>query len=494
MSECGPNYSKNPEVLQKILDDPNNNLGEIAKKAGLDEKCQKIAKTHTDQFMNETKVAAMFITPFGGGGVAVSNNNAQLKMDNEMMESGCGAFSITANTILASTANISCNFNSTTSGNETVANSSNSISFNTIAPSREVAQDINETIVRMGAQVTEAMQLLQLATKGKNESDEIFELRLQKIQDSIKSLIDAKAQFQKINPTRANVSNSNLNFRIDSSMKVKSEQQMTQTVANALKIEASNVASAVAFNKISQATGVNALSNDTKTLIQNKVNNEMINQTKNINHIINNNKATAGSDNDIYIEIAGSVEGLNLDVGIKSQMDIASQQLVKAAMNIGNTIAASVVAETFAANDLTSTSKGLEDLVKASNDGLAEQLRISNEGSNKFTSSFMGIFGNIFMIGTLIAIAVVLFIPIVIPSLANIFPPPVKYALFAILGYLIFAWFMSWPPYSSPSKRTIGTERFMDDYQSVFQQAYTPTNPRKPMRSHNPYDRQVVLQ
>ena len=492
MAGCGPNYVNNAEVLAKTLEDPNNSLGEIAKKAGLSETCQKIAQTKTRQFMNETKAAAMIITPFGGGGFAASNNQASLDLDNAMKESGCGAFAITANTILSSTANITCNFNSTTSGNETVANSSNRINFKTISPSQEVAKDIQNTILEMGRDINVSAMLLQNARQGAKESDAVFELRLLKLEGAVLALIESKNQFQKINPLRANVTNSNLNFRIDSSMKVRSEQQMTAAVGAALTIETANVAAAVAFNKISQITGVNALTNDTKTMIQNKVNNEVVNQTKNINHIINNNKATANSDNSIDIEIAGSVEGLNLDVGIKSQMDIAAQQLVKTAVNIGNTISAKIVAEIYSTNEQATRSAGLDDLIKASNDGLAEQLEISNEGSNKLMSSFTGIFGSIFMIGTLIAIAVVLFLPIVIPSLANIFPPPVKYALIAILAYLIIAWFLSWPPYSkSPDKRI---ERFMYDYQKNIHQGYTMKNPRKPTRSHNPYDRQVVLQ
>ena len=492
MSGCDANYVNNADVLAKTLDDPNNSLGEIAKKAGMSETCQRTAQTKSKQFMNETKASGMVITPFGGGGFAVSNNQASLDLDNAMAEAGCGAFAVTAATIIASTSNITCNFNSTTSGNETVANSSNTITFTTVSASQEVAKEIKEIIRDMGTDINTFATLIGTTRQGATESDAVFELRLLKLETAVLSLIDSKTQFQKINPIRANVTNSNLNFRIDSSMKVRSEQQMTGEIAAALTIEAANIAAAIANNKISQETGVNALTNNTKTMIQNKVNNEIVNQAKNINHILNNNKAIANSDGNIYIEIAGSVEGLNLDVGIKSQMDIATQQLVKTATNIGNMISSKIIAEIYSANDQTSRSAGLDDLIKASNDGLAEQLKISNEGSNKLMSSFTGIFGNIFMFGTLIAIAVVLFLPIVIPALGNMLPPPVKYALFAILAYLILAWFLSWPPYSkSPDKRI---ERFMYDYQKNIHQGYTMTNPRKPTRSHNPYDRQVVLQ
>ena len=486
-----PDTAPSSEVRAKLLQDPSNSLDNLAKQTGMSDKCVQVAKTQSGQVMNDAKVLAVGLWGGAAGATTTTTNN----LDNSMMQSGCGAFALTANTLLSSTANMSCNFNSTTSGQTTTTNSNNSVTFETVAPSAAVVASINATVASNFAAIATLANSINTVNQRNNESDAAFNARLKAIADNVAVLKQLAQDYQDNNPTAGDIKNSNLTFTIKAGVTVKSAQSMNSTASSSILEHARAVAGAVAFNKLSQATGVNSLTPESKSMVQNKINTEISNQAVNINHLITKNTATVNQSGVIHIKIAGSVIGSTINTNLSSQMEVAVSQVVKAAVHIGNTVGAAIIGDIHTTDDSTQVSKGLSDLIDSANKGLTDEITQADKGQNAFFSGFESLIGNIFVIAAIVAVAVVFFLPNIVPSLANVFPPPIKYALIAILVYLVVAWFISFPPFSKPPDKRID-ERFLQGGVDGMLQGYSMTNPKKPVYSQfqRPYHHEIVLQ
>ena len=128
-----------------------NNLSTIAKNVGMTQKCQQMAHTHSDQFMTDSKAAGGFLFAAAAAANTTTNNS----LDNTMMQSGCGAFALTANTMMNETNNITCNINRTFSSQTQTAKVGASINLKTVRPtpeaSREAARHITTTQATIAA-------------------------------------------------------------------------------------------------------------------------------------------------------------------------------------------------------------------------------------------------------------------------------------------------------------------------------------------------------
>ena len=223
---------------------------------------------------------------------------------------------------------------------------------------------------------------------------------------------------------------------------MKTVQNVTSDMHAKIQNSVKNIASAVAFNKVSQATGVDSLTSNSKQFLQNKVTNAVNNQTNNIKSQISQSKMHLGADGSINLTFAGPVDGSNIEANLTSQASMQVNQIITSAVTIGASVAADIT------NDIASTSEsdakdaGLADMIKAANAGLAEQIKTSDAGQNKFFKGFFSMIGNMWLMLGIAAIAILMFFP----QVTKIFPPPIRFALMGVIAVLIlFWWFGIWP-------------------------------------------------
>ena len=430
-----------------FLNDPSNSLANIAKNIGMSEKCQQITRTQTSEVMNSTMLGFGGISVFGIGGGGGTSATTGSSLDRSLLQAGCGVFSVTANTILNSTRNISCILNKT-SGTINISGASNSnISINV---GIESIKALNDLVTLSQNSVNASRHTIANMRQG-TDSDFAFRYKVDTIRTSMS---DAQTSLDKLTSEIADagsITNSTITTVVSNTTSIKSNQSTTNFNMDTVKNDIKNIAGAAAFNKLSQVSGVDSLTSDSRTALQQKISESIDSQSNNIKNLITGTKINRDASGDITITVAGSIKGSTLNLSATTLIDMSVEQVVKSAIAIGNSTASSIIASLSSSGDTSTKTAGEEALLKEINDGLAKQIKIAEEGQNKFFGSLFGMITNGFIIAAVIAVAVVFFLPIVVPSLANIFPPPIKYALLGILAYLIVAWFISWPPFSKPT-------------------------------------------
>ena len=472
-------------TIADVTNNPDNSLGSMAKKMGMSAECQRIVKSHASEFMVETVGAG--ISFFGAVGIA--NTTTGAKIDRELKESGCGTFSASADKILNSTRNIGCILNNTKTDQVLKTNSGSTISVNLLPQSQSLTDSINTAMTGYTNNISD----LGLAVA------KLSNLALvPALERMVNKLIVARDEFAKDNPLGSNVRGSTINLSINSNVNIFNTQALTSTQISSIKSNVTDIANAAAIHKLSELSGVDALSPAAKSILQTEINKEVTAQSAIISDKIVNNKITVSSDNTLNFNVYGSIIDSNILLNITSQFDITISQLVKSGISIGNKVAAKLISTATSSDDTTVITEGLEALIAAINDGLAKQITEANKGHNAFFGSFFSMISNVFIMAAVIAVAVVFFLPSIVPSLLNIFPPWLKYALIAILVYLIVAWFISWPPFLPSKPDTRMDEMYIPDNRrgQGMRKSYIPTRPKKPEISQFtvPYGFTTVLQ
>lgn len=430
-----------------FLNDPDNSLANIAKKIGMSERCQRITGLNTTENTGSGYVGGV---GFGGGifgavGGVIQTTGSTL--DRSLIEAGCGVFSVTANTILNSTRNISCILNNTSTNINISGVSNANITLNIGGDSIRALQNI---ITETQKTVSESLNTIANMRQG-TDSDFAFKYRADILLTSITSMQTSLAELMSEVVDAGGIIDSTVTSAVSNTDTIKSGQTLSAVNLDDVKNDMKNIAGAVAFNKLSQVSGVDSLTSDSRTGLQQKISDSIDSQTNNIKNLTTGTKITRNDSGGITIDVAGRIKGATLTLNATTLTDMNVTQIVKSAIAIGNSTASSIVASLSSSGDTSTKTAGEEALIKEINDGIAKITKIEGENANKFFGSFFGMISNGFIIAAVIAVAGVFFIPIVVPSLANIFPPWLKTALIAVLVYLIVAWFISWPPFSKPT-------------------------------------------
>ncbi len=442
---CPTNDPARNAALQ--ANDPANNLSAIAKNVGMTQKCQQVAHTHSDQFMTDTKAAAATLIAAIGATNTTTNNS----LDHTMMQSGCGAFALTANTMMNETNNITCNINSTFSSQTQTAKVGAAINFKTVRPTPKAIKEITDHITKTQANIdhmSDAANMPTMADAGNNV--EALKVLIGLKKDAIRQANANLALYTKQNPTSAGVFGSKINLTLKQSIKMSSSQHVSAEVHTKIQNSVKNIAAAVAFNKVSQTAGVDSLSSNSKQFLQQKVTQAVNNQQNNIKSQISQNTMSLNADGSINMTYQGPIVDSSIIANLSSQAEMQINQVITSAVTIGQQVAADITNQIATTNAATSDVKGLDEMIKQANEGLAKQIKTADEGQNKFFSGFFSMIGNMWLMLGIAAVVVLMFFP----EISNVIAPgPLKYVLAAILMYLIFAWFFSFWPFGKSEKK-----------------------------------------
>ena len=408
-------------VKSMVNSDPKGDkMADIAKSIGMDEKCQKQSRTFSDQSMMDSDTLAVAGGLWGVAGAANSTTVTNNINENQMQESGCGSFAIAASTILNETANISCTLNSSLTGQTTEVNAGARITLRTVRPSQEAIKNINETITKLNGDLKDVsigyppVQFM---------PEEVAKNALIAHQNIVKTQADALKAYIAENPTSANIKDTKVNMTLKNSVKLKASQNITTSHQAKMEDSIKKIAAASAQQRMSADLGFNASSPNSKSIIQNKVNNIFKSEKKNIEEKIQNSFTKAVSSNEILVEVEGSIIGSELNLDMMVQTSVQTSQAVKSGISIGHRVAAEMGSELITTSESDAKAAGFDDLVREANEGLAKQIKAKGESD----AATMGGMGSAFSgLGLLMLIPLLLILGVLFfaPKLVSAFIPP----------------------------------------------------------------------
>lgn len=339
-SQCGENNTTvGPQKcpcpkLQEVSD----KSPELARSMGLNEQCIKTASNTNTAAQGSI---AGFSLSFMGGFVGQTSIQT---MNDTMSESGCGDFFLNVQEIINNNNSISCTLlnASVESSSTAIANAEINI---TTTPLTQTDQKIVDNIVN---------NITDLAIASGNAKYTIV------IEKTIKSLCGVLHVItdRTINFTDSRIENTvNQKIKQLSSLTVSQEQ----SVAN----NYSNISRVAAVQNLQNTLGVRALSPNTRSVIDNKINENFNNITNNIANIINNNNVNVNSDGSINITSSGNIDIKDTTINNTIEIDIITQAIQKSAIGQGVEIASTIINEATSSATSENVSKGIEDLAIA---------------------------------------------------------------------------------------------------------------------------------
>jgi len=452
-----PNACKGKEQEKKNISsmskgDPEAAAADIAKSIGMDKECQKAASSHLSQNMVDTDTMAGAITMFGGGMASNSTTTSDLDAGSAMMEKGCGSFAVAASTIMNETASISCTMNSTLTGQTVVVKSGAKITVKTKRPSELVSAAILKVTSHNSTKLAEI--IMKETFIPANVPEHMMPLYVRKMdlkEANVARYQKAMADYNESFPINADLVDSTLDLRISSTIKLKSEQNIQASHKAAISNSIKNIAAAAAEQKMSADMGFQAGSANSRQIIQNKIDNMYTDEKTAIDEKITNSFTKAVSENEILIEIEGSIIGSSIKADMSIQTNVQTSQAVKSGISIGHRVAAEMTSDILSHQEGDTTIAGMDDLVKEANDGLAKQILAKGESDAKtlgaMGDAMGGMFSGMFLL-MLLPLIVILGVLFFAPKLvAGFIPPqlkvPIMIGVVVLILLLVFGSFMS---------------------------------------------------
>jgi hypothetical protein len=339
-----------PSSLTKCIEKKDDTFGDyvrqavdLAKATGMDQKCIKESET---QLFNAEAHAKVVIASAGSSITAFNN---------AMKQSGCGQVTLNLNNQRNAISAINCQIqksSSTVIGN---VSSSNSLSFVTLP--------LTEQEVKMKSLAENTMISLQrdlvLTTMNSNLDSKKIEA-LTKLIDSLmatnRMIIDGYDRSLTFESVKISQS-------IKSSMKasIVFNSDAAQEITNAQK----TLAKSVAETDLTQKLGVNALTDNQKSVISNNIENSNQFTTQNVQETLNSVQLKLDSNNNLVMSVAGPINLKNtvIDQNITSTMvmDALIGQCLKSGIMASTSVISDVVSKSATGADV----KGLDDLLAA---------------------------------------------------------------------------------------------------------------------------------
>lgn len=466
LNACNSPPGQNAKAMAK--DNGGDKMEKIAKSIGMDEKCQKQSRTFSSQDMMDSDTVAVAAGLWGVGAAANSTTVTSNKNDDQMMESGCGAFSVAAATILNETANISCTLNSALQGSTTEVNAGARITIRTVRPSQEVIANNNATIKAIQAKIAETAQKDIPAYMMGNEKIAMY--RYDKLKKSIDAMSESLDLYILNNSSNATVRNTSFNLKINNSLTMKSEQKLQSSHKKKLEESIRSIAGATAEQKMSADLGFRAGSANSKQIIQQKVDNIFKSEQKNINEKIINSFVKAESSTEVLMEIQGGMDGNDILIDMMVQTNVQTSQAVTSGIEIGQRVAAELEADILTMSENEVKSKGFDDLVREANEGLAKQIESKGKSDANTFKGMSDVLGGIFsglgllvMLPLLIILGVLFFAPRLV---TGIIPPQIRTPLI-IIGIIVLIAVLIFTGFFRKSDRLIFPISTGADFMSV---------------------------
>jgi len=382
--------SFDPPSAGKVLAGAGVNSARIAEALGLDSECVISATTNLG---NEV--------PKNWWESLVGTNAAQI--DGNMNSTNCGDFSTSLNTIFNEMSSLKCQMSKTVSDVAITFNSSSRIKIMFVAPdprTRDGIQSVTDSLTR---QVEFYMRTQPNVRDYFGLPIEYFNAALSAWRSGFNELTRTLDSWLKDNPISITIRNTTINAKIANLTTLFVSTDMDTDTEAAVIMSVENIATETAIQKIQEALGLNSMPPNARTYIESQVANQTTSRQDQILSQINQNSITVNADDEIYLEIQGSVSNSVINASIENQYDIKVHTAMKSSMSIGETVASNIVAGIKIEQDLITESKGLEDPWKDVLDTGTERLAIRKKASSDFWGGLFASGSVVMIVGIIVA-------------------------------------------------------------------------------------------
>lgn len=329
------------------LKDLINNTDQLAKTMGMNEKCKTEASNSSTSASVSANANAFIFSAAAQGSMT--------QMNEDMKSSGCGDFFLNSQNILTNNNSISCTLNDISQNSSAEANENATINIKTLPISttdQKTIDDINNSIVK-----------LTLAQQNPKYS--------KVLEDAIDRLSETA---QVIANRDITITNSTLKNDVKTTIKqISTIDTSTQTK---LVSDYKNIAKAAAVQSLQSTLGTQALPPNTRSIVNDNVENNTSNINNTIQEIVQKNTTTVNQNGNITMQASGNVTIKDSYVGNDLQAQIVSKAITQSAIAQGVAVASNMVNDATSDTSSKSISKGIEDLAnalgKANSDAIAK--------------------------------------------------------------------------------------------------------------------------
>ena len=364
-------------------------IGKLGKQLGMDQECIKASKNKFKTHQSNMKAQGKVSAPFGMGGaeMSASASTSGTEMEDEKFEKGCGNFLMNVTEIHNTTNNIKCNVN----------NNSREMSVNakmgaTILIKTKVSE---QTKREANAQFAKSQERLERMLMRPNISDKQFEM--------FSKMLESKERALAMQLGSITMKNSTFKNKITGKIRVMNKSQIKNSTE--IKEDFKRAAKAAVSAKLKEVAGTNALSPNTKQVINTKINNNEQNITKKIQNIVDNTDVQVGADGNITVISSSSIDmdGVVMDQDIG--LTVAVEAIQASSMDMALDIASEMIDEASSESVTDIETAGLNDLAKELADGNAKAIQETGSGNSSGSgNSTMSMIAGVIVICVLAAV------------------------------------------------------------------------------------------
>lgn len=358
LTQCQePKDLKLGEYLTKTTD--------LAKATGMDQTCVK--QTETDLL----DMGASGSASVGWGAAEAGFQTHMTKLNNKMNEIGCGQFAMNINSQLNAMKDINCTIRNNSSSVSTIQKGENSIVLKTLPRTPEENANLAELQKDLKELKQQAMMLMSNPNIPKENLEILLKLNQSNTED-IKALINSYSR-------DINISNSKI------------EQQIIQKQSGSISIETAQedliikaqkvIAKTTAENKLAQELGLNAVSPNSKSIIENRVENSTLFSNTNVQNTINSIKLQQEGFNSLTLISSGSIKIDKSSISQSIVQDLVIKTLISNASKAGLQLSSEIVSEATSTIASNGKSAGVDALMKEIGDARAKAIQAAKVSS-----------------------------------------------------------------------------------------------------------------
>lgn len=370
-----PDKQTVPDYFAKATD--------LARSTGMDATCQQAAQSSGTNFAASVSGSSIIADV----GAQVSGGTYQ----REMAQSGCGQFALNLSNMMNDISTINCAIQSTDNTVNSSQVSANSITLKTIplTPEEEAnKQKISQQII--AAQAT-AMQLVANPNLKPEQQQKLIDLNNSAI-TAFQAILDTYSR---------NVTIDNTVIKQDITQKLAAAISITSDQAKTIAAKQASVAQATAENKLAQDLGVDALSPESKSVIQQNIKNNQYFSDQNVQNTVTSIKLSQTGTNSFDLSVPGNLKISNTTIS----QSIVADMIVKALIGNATTVGVQVVSDITSSAAGTIASNGKSD---GSNALIAEMAKANAAAIQAAKAQWGGgLLGGMFIFILLIGFAVV---------------------------------------------------------------------------------------
>lgn len=350
------NSCSNPPTINEVRE----NLPKLMDSIGMSKTC----KTATDSAFTEASLSGQGSLPFGSVSAQASMSTAFNKTNQE----GCGSVMANINTTQNTNTTINCSIQESSNTVASVSVNTNSIIIETI-PLTPEEKKAKEKIIQQQLKSEADFKQMVLAASLNSGIDSELIIKLSKISSqTFQKVLDSYSR-------NLTISDSKISQDIKSDIRL-SVRISGEAAANAsTKLKA--VAEIAAENEMKSELGMNAISPDMKTFIQNNVNNNTSLTNTNIQKTVNEVNAKVDNSNNLVIRAPGKIDLKNTKIDQNILSIMATDALLSSASSAGSKAVADYLSDIASKSKTTGKSAGLDDLAKTIAEGQASKMKAS---------------------------------------------------------------------------------------------------------------------